>query len=88
MALLASPRATIACIDAWQEDFRPDMAAFDVPTLVIHGTSDGIVPFKTTGPVAARMIRNSKFIEYDGAPHGFLATNAERATQDLLDFLA
>jgi pimeloyl-ACP methyl ester carboxylesterase len=88
MALLASPRATIACIDAWQEDFRPDMAAFDVPTLVIHGTSDAIVPIDPTGRQAAKMIPGAKFIEYEGAPHGFLATHAERATQDLLDFLA
>src|SRR3712207_7067811 len=52
----SSPRATIACIDAWQEDFRPDMAAFDVPTLVIHGTSDAIVPIDPTGRTAAKMI--------------------------------
>ncbi|WP_210527874.1 alpha/beta fold hydrolase [Rubellimicrobium arenae] len=88
MALLASPKATVACIDAWQEDFRPDMAAFDVPTLVIHGTSDAIVPIDPTGRTAAKMIPRAQFKEYDGAPHGFLATHAERATQDLLDFLA
>jgi non-heme chloroperoxidase len=88
MALLASPRATIACIDAWMEDFRPDMAAFQVPTLVIHGDKDQIVPIDPTGRTAAKMIPGAKYIEYDGAPHGFLATHAERATQDLLDFLA
>lgn len=88
MALLASPRATIATIDAWQEDFRPDMAAFQVPTLVVHGTSDAIVPIEPTGRAAAKMIPAARFIEYDGAPHGFLASHAERITKDLLDFLA
>ncbi len=88
MALLASPQATLRCIDAWQEDFRPDMATFDVPTLVIHGTSDAIVPIDPTGRQAAKMIPQAKYVEYDGAPHGFLVTQAERATQDLLDFLA
>jgi pimeloyl-ACP methyl ester carboxylesterase len=88
MALLASPRATIACIDAWQEDFRPDMGAFQVPTLVMHGTSDAIVPIDPTGRQAARMIQGAKLVELDGAPHGFLASHAERATQELLEFLA
>jgi pimeloyl-ACP methyl ester carboxylesterase len=88
MALLASPRATIACIDAWKEDFRPDMAAFGVPTLVLHGTADAIVPIEPTGRTAVRMIPQAKYVEYEGAPHGFLATHAERATQDLLDFLS
>jgi pimeloyl-ACP methyl ester carboxylesterase len=88
MALLASPRATIACIDAWQEDFRPDMAAFQVPTLVMHGTSDAIVPIDPTGRQAARMIPGAKLVELDGAPHGFLASHAERATHELLEFLA
>ncbi len=88
MALLASPQATLRCIDAWQEDFRPDMDAFQVPTLVIHGTADAIVPIEPTARLAARMIPQARLIEYDGAPHGFLATHAERATQDLLDFLA
>ncbi len=88
MALLASPRATIACIDAWAEDFRPDMAAFQVPTLVMHGAADAIVPIDPTGRKAAKMIPGATYIELDGAPHGFLATHAERTTQALLEFLA
>lgn len=64
------------------------MAAFDVPTVVIHGTADAIVPIDPTARVAAQMIPGAKLIEYDGAPHGFLASHAERATQDLLDFPA
>jgi pimeloyl-ACP methyl ester carboxylesterase len=64
------------------------MAAFQVPTLVMHGTSDAIVPIDPTGRQAARMIPGAKFVEIDGAPHGFLASHAERATQELLGFLA
>lgn len=88
MALLASPRATIATIDAWAEDFRPDMAAFQVPTLVVHGTADAIVPIDPTGRQAARMIPGAKLVEIEGAPHGFLASHAERATRELQEFLA
>ncbi|NAZ35460.1 alpha/beta fold hydrolase [Rubellimicrobium sp. CFH 75288] len=88
MALLASGRATLACIDAWREDFRPDIVAIDRPALVIHGTGDAIVPIEPTARAAARAIPGATLREYDGAPHGLLATHAARVTQDLLDFLA
>ena len=88
MAMLASPRATLDCVDAFgTTDLRDDLKKFDIPTLVIHGTGDGIVPIAPSGHQAAEMIEGATLKEYDGAPHGILATHADRVNEDLLDFL-
>ena len=84
----ASLKATLACAKAFATtDFRPDLAAFKVPTLVIHGTADKTVPIDAAGRAAAIGIAQSTPIEYDGAPHGLFATEKERFTKDLLAFL-
>lgn len=88
MAMMASPKATIDCIDAFgQTDLRGDMEAFDTPTLLIHGTGDEIVPIDTSGRAAAKMLKEAELKEYDGAPHGLLSTHAEQVNRDLVDFL-
>ena len=88
IALLASLKGTIDCVTAFGEtDFRPDMAKVDVPTLVIHGSNDQIVPFESTGKVAAEMIEGAELKVYDNAPHGFAVTHQEQLNQDLLAFL-
>lgn len=88
LAVMASPLATRACIDAFgTTDFRPDLAAFTVPTLIVHGTSDATVPIDPTGRAAARGIPHAKFIEYDGEPHGLFATAPDRLNADLIAFL-
>ena len=88
IAMMASPRATIECAKAFATtDFRPDMAAFTMPTLVIHGTADATVPIDSSGRVAARMIAGSKLIEYDDEPHGLTATANDRLNADLLAFI-
>ena len=88
VAMQASLKATLDCAEAFgTTDFRPDLATFRVPTLIIHGTSDEIVPIDAAGRPAAKGIANSKLIEYDGAPHGLFATHKERLTGDLLAFL-
>ncbi len=88
LALMASPIATRACVDAFgTTDFRPDLAAFTVPTLIIHGTSDATVPIDPSGRAAARGIPHARFIEYDGEPHGLFATAPDRLNADLLTFL-
>ena len=69
-------------------DFRPDLASFDAPTLVIHGTADKTVPIDATGRVSASQIPGAKLIEYDGSAHGLFATDKERLIADLLAFLA
>ena len=68
-------------------DFRGDLPAFNVPTLIIHGTSDQTVPIDATARAAAKAIPSARLIEYDGAPHGLFATDKDRLTKDLLDFL-
>ncbi|KAA0945698.1 MULTISPECIES: alpha/beta hydrolase [unclassified Pseudomonas] len=89
IALLASLKATVDCVTAFSEtDFRPDMAKIDVPTLVIHGDADQVVPFETTGKVAASLIKGAELKVYPGAPHGFAATHAQTLNEDLLAFLS
>lgn len=88
VAMLASFKATLGCANAFATtDFRPDLAAFTVPTLIIHGTSDQIVPIDASARQAASAIPNATLIEYDGAPHGLFATHKEQLTNDLLAFL-
>jgi non-heme chloroperoxidase len=88
VAMQASLKATLACAEAFgTTDFRPDIASFKCPTLVIHGTADKTVPIDAGGRAAAKAIANATLIEYEGAPHGVLATEKDRFTRDLLSFL-
>lgn len=88
MALLASPKATEDCVRAFSEtDFRRNMAAFKVPTLVIHGDRDATVPVAKSGRVAASMIAGAEYKEYPGAPHALFFTEKDRLNQDLLTFI-
>ncbi|WP_212632122.1 alpha/beta hydrolase [Pseudomonas sp. KB-10] len=68
-------------------DFRDDLKKFDVPTLVIHGDDDQIVPLDISAKASASLIKGAKLIVYAGAPHGLADTHKERLNQDLLDFL-
>ena len=88
VAMQAGLKPTLECAASFATtDFRPDLAAFRVPTLVVHGTADKTVPIDATGRAAAKGIANSVLVEYDGAPHGVFATHKDRFTQDLLRFL-
>ena len=89
LAAFASPKGTLDCIGAFgRTDFRADLARFDVPTLVIHGDSDAVVPFEVSGKRSHEAIANSELVLIEGAPHGFNATHAKEFNQALLDFLA
>lgn len=68
-------------------DFREDLKKFDVPTLVVHGDDDQIVPFDISGKAAAAQIKEARLIVYPGAPHGLTETHKDRFNQDLLTFL-
>ena len=88
VAMQAGLKGTLDCVDSFaRTDFRPDLASFTVPTLIIHGTADKNVPIDPTSRAAARAIPGSQLIEYDGAPHGVLATHKDRVSADLLTFL-
>lgn len=88
LGIMASPKATIDCVDAFgRTDFRPDLRAFDIPTLVIHGTGDKTVPIDPSGRAAAAGIAGAQLVEYDGEPHGLFATAPDRLNSDLIAFL-
>jgi non-heme chloroperoxidase len=69
-------------------DFRGDLKKFNVPTLVIHGDDDQIVPLDISGKASAGLIKGAKLIVYPGAPHGLTDTHKDRVNQDLLKFLS
>ncbi len=85
----ASPKGTLDCIAAFgRTDFRGDLAKVTVPTLVIHGDSDGIVPFEVSGQRSADLISDSTLVVVKGAPHGFNASHKDEFNAALLEFLA
>ena len=84
----ASPKGTLDCIAAFgRTDFRNDLAKFDVPTLVIHGDSDGIVPFEVSGKRSVDAIDDASLTLIEGGPHGINATHADEFNKALIDFL-
>ena len=88
VAVGASAIGTLACVDAWIEDFRKDLPLNDVPTLILHGDDDRILPPDATARRQAKMIKNAKLVELPGGSHGVLWTHAERVNAELVSFLA
>ncbi|MGQ0575146.1 MAG: alpha/beta fold hydrolase [Pseudonocardia sp.] len=87
-AAAASPKGTLDCITAFgRTDFRTDVAAVTVPTLVIHGDSDQTVPFEVSGKRSHELIAGSELVVIEGGPHGINATHPEQFNAALLDFL-
>ncbi|WP_047492206.1 alpha/beta fold hydrolase [Terriglobus sp. TAA 43] len=70
-----------------ETDFHEDLKKFDVPTLIMHGEDDQIVPIDNTGRQSAKLIKGAKEIYYPGLPHGLTATHADQVNVDLLQFL-
>lgn len=89
IALQASPEATLRCIAAFgRTDFRPDLAAVTVPTLVIHGDSDAVVPFEVSGKRSAETIPGARLVVLEQGPHAINASHVEEFNRELLAFLA
>ena len=83
----ASPRATKqSALSFSQTDFRADVERINVPTLIIHGDDDKTVPIKASSGRTSKMIPNSEYIVYDGAPHGLFYTHRKRLNEDLIRF--
>jgi non-heme chloroperoxidase len=81
-------KAHYDCIKAFSEtDFTEDLKKFDVPTLIMHGDDDQIVPIVAAGPLSAKIVKNSTLKVYPGFPHGMPATNADQINGDLLAFI-
>jgi non-heme chloroperoxidase len=70
-----------------ETDFRDDLSKFDIPTLIMHGEDDQIVPINNTGRESAKLIKGAKELYYPGLPHGLTATHADQVNTDLLQFL-
>lgn len=88
VAMQGSLKATLDCATAFSAtDFRPDLKAVTVPTLIIHGTADAIVPIDVSSREAVKGIAGSVLTEYDGGPHGLLASHADRIREDVIGFL-
>lgn len=85
--MTAGHRNTYECIKAFSEtDFTDDLKKFDVPTLVLHGDDDQIVPFGASAAVSAKLVRGATLKVYPGAPHGITHTHTEQLNADLLAF--
>lgn len=83
----ASPKGTLDCVSAWLTDFRKDLARIDVPTLVVHGDADRIVPFEASGKRTHELVKGSRLLTVKDGPHGLNLTHAEQVNRELLDFL-
>lgn len=86
--MMAGHKATLDCIRAFSEtDFTEDLKKFDVPTLIVHGDDDQIVPIGAAGLASAKLVKGSTLIVYSGAPHGLTDTHKDRLNADMLAFL-
>jgi non-heme chloroperoxidase len=87
IAVGASPKGTLDCVTAWYTDFRKDLARVDVPTLVIHGDADRIVPIEVSGIPTQKAIKGSRLVTVKGGPHGINWTHADQVNAELVSFL-
>jgi non-heme chloroperoxidase len=87
IAASASATASLACVPTWHEDFREDVARVDVPTLVIQGDADRILPITATGLRTAKLIKGARLLVVKGGPHCIPWTHAEELNGGLLSFL-
>lgn len=87
VASIASGIASLACVPTWYEDFRNDVAKIDVPTLVIHGDADRIVPFASAGQRTAKLVKGAELVVIKDGPHNVAWTHAGEVNSALLRFL-
>jgi non-heme chloroperoxidase len=88
LAAGSSPYATYACVDTWLTDFRADLPKIDVPTLVVHGTEDRILPYDATAKRLPGLIADMKLVSVEGGPHNIAWTHPDEVNNALLEFLA
>ena len=83
----ASPKGTLACVSAWLTDFREDLKKISIPTLVIHGDADQILPVAVTGKRTAELVQGSRLVVVEGGPHGLNWTHADKVNSALVEFV-
>jgi len=83
----ASATASLACVATWHEDFRNDLSRVDIPTLVIHGDADRILPIAASGLRTAKLIKGARLLVVKDGPHCITWTHAEQVNGGLLEFL-
>ncbi|BAY29060.1 alpha/beta hydrolase fold protein [Nostoc carneum NIES-2107] len=83
----ASAKATLDCVPSWLTDFRDDLPRIDVPTLIIHGDADRLLPLESTAARLPKLIKNSQLVVIPGGPHAINWTHADQVNPVLLDFL-
>jgi len=88
VAVNSSAFATVACVPTWHEDFRQDLSRIDVPTLVIHGEADRIVPIAAAGQRTAKLVSGARLVTIKDGPHAVVWTHAEEVNAELVQFLA
>jgi non-heme chloroperoxidase len=87
VAISASANAAVGCVTACMEDFRGDLAAISVPSLVIHGEQDRVLPYEATSRRLPAVLKNARFTVIAGGPHAIIWTHADEVNQALLDFI-
>jgi len=87
VAVASSPYAAEACVDAWLTDFRADLPALDVPTLLVHGDADRILPYEATAKRLPDLVKDLTFVTVEGGPHNVAWTHPEVVNPALLDFV-
>ena len=87
VAASASATASFACVPTWYEDFRNDLARIDVPTLVIHGDADRIVPIAAAGQRTAKLVKGARLVTIKDGPHAVSWTHADEVNAELVSFL-
>jgi non-heme chloroperoxidase len=87
VAVGSSATASVECVHTWHTDFRKDLARIDVPTLVMHGDADRILPIAVSGERTAQLIKGARFVAVNSAPHGLLWTHADQVSTELVNFL-
>lgn len=83
-----SATAALESVAAWYEDFRKDLERIDIPTLVMHGDADRILPIAATGNRTSKLITGAEYVVIKGAPHGMLFTHADQVNDALVKFLS
>jgi non-heme chloroperoxidase len=87
VAASCSATASLACVATWHEDFREDLSAVDVPTLVMHGDADRILPITAAGSRTAKLVKGARLVVVKDGPHCITWTHADEVNAELLNFL-